>query len=59
MIIISAHHFVRIQESAEFGVVIAGLKVIQPGFRVVVIAAVTVGVEFDDLCGVVGRIFSA
>ena len=40
---------IRAEESAPFGVVITALQVVIAGFRIIVIAAVTQGVDLRDL----------
>ena len=41
--------FVRIDKSADLGIVISALEVIEAGFSIVVVAAVAQGVDFCDV----------
>ena len=40
---------IRAEETTPFGIVVPGLQIVIPGFRVVVIAAVTQGIDLRDL----------
>jgi len=47
---------IRRYEPAPFGVVVSGLQIVIPGFHIVVIAAVTQGVDLRDLVLLLGVI---